>query len=310
MPYTAQFFSEKLNLPVEYFNPLRNLQLDNDLNREELAKVAHSLGEAVGLGLRNLAHCPVELNLMPKSSLKRQEFNQKKPYLAASVFCLIFIVFVYGWFYQRVATDKEQALEQLKAKVAPLQQSEQRLRDAVAVLKRAESEAIQFESWVRDRHHWAELLMAMREALIAVESKKKVEFGTPVGVWIERMIANSPDASGAGAGAGPAVPAAPAAVRPGRGGAAAAAGAAGGAKGSNDIASLTLTLSSVNLRSVRPEANTILAEAVAEEFRARGGFFSTNANDTKVTGEIVGSDTTNLTIRFNVTATLARPIKL
>src|SRR5881296_760466 len=30
MPYTAQFFSEKLNLPVEYFNPLRNLQIDPD----------------------------------------------------------------------------------------------------------------------------------------------------------------------------------------------------------------------------------------------------------------------------------------
>ncbi|HTL19016.1 MAG TPA: pilus assembly protein PilM, partial [Patescibacteria group bacterium] len=26
MPYTAQFFSEKLNLPVDYFNPLRNVQ--------------------------------------------------------------------------------------------------------------------------------------------------------------------------------------------------------------------------------------------------------------------------------------------
>src|SRR6266699_6861253 len=85
MPYTAQFFSEKLNLPVEYFNPLRNLQIDPDLLREELAKVAHSLGEVVGLGLRNLAHCPVELNLMPKSSLKRREFAQKKPYLVASV---------------------------------------------------------------------------------------------------------------------------------------------------------------------------------------------------------------------------------
>src|SRR6266699_5819188 len=85
MPYTAQFFSEKLNLHVEYFNPLRNLQIDPDLLREELAKVAHSLGEVVGLGLRNLAHCPVELNLMPKSSLKRREFAQKKPYLVASV---------------------------------------------------------------------------------------------------------------------------------------------------------------------------------------------------------------------------------
>ena len=25
MPYTAQFFAEKLNVPVEYFNPFRNV---------------------------------------------------------------------------------------------------------------------------------------------------------------------------------------------------------------------------------------------------------------------------------------------
>src|SRR6266702_4303909 len=87
MPYTAQFFSEKLNLPVDYFNPLRNVQFDPDLNLEELAKVAHCFGEVVGLGLRNLAHCPVELNLMPKSSVKQQQWRQKQPYVFASVFC-------------------------------------------------------------------------------------------------------------------------------------------------------------------------------------------------------------------------------
>src|SRR5437867_2201285 len=45
MPYTAQFFAEKLNLTeVEYFNPLRNVDLDASINREELAKYAHSFG--------------------------------------------------------------------------------------------------------------------------------------------------------------------------------------------------------------------------------------------------------------------------
>src|SRR3984885_14940294 len=80
MLYTSQFFAEKLNIPVEYFNPFRSVQLDPALDLEDLAKVAHAFGEVVGLGLRNMAQCPVELNLVPKSIRKRQEFDQRKPY--------------------------------------------------------------------------------------------------------------------------------------------------------------------------------------------------------------------------------------
>src|SRR6266852_792468 len=129
MPYTAQFFSEKLNVPVEYFNPFRNVQIDPALNLEELAKVAHSLGEAVGLGLRNLAHCPVELNLMPRSSLRRQEILKKQPYFVATVFSLFLVVFAYGLFYKKLAAAKTDALENLKVQTTPLKADEQTLEE-------------------------------------------------------------------------------------------------------------------------------------------------------------------------------------
>ena len=48
MPYTAQFFAEKLNVPVDYFNPLKNIEIGPAINLEEVARVAHSLGEVVG----------------------------------------------------------------------------------------------------------------------------------------------------------------------------------------------------------------------------------------------------------------------
>src|SRR5204862_7449295 len=50
MPYTAQFFAEKLNVPVEHFNPFRNVQIGPSVNLEELARVAHSPRQVVGLG--------------------------------------------------------------------------------------------------------------------------------------------------------------------------------------------------------------------------------------------------------------------
>src|SRR5438270_2261217 len=127
MPYTAQFFSEKLNVPVEYFNPFRNVQIDPALNLEELAKVPHSLGEVIGLGLRKLAHCPVELNLMPESTLKWQSFNQKKPYFIATVFSLVAGVLAIGFLFSKLAERKKQVLESLSAKAKPLRDNEQTL---------------------------------------------------------------------------------------------------------------------------------------------------------------------------------------
>ena len=326
MPYTAQFFSEKLNLPVEYFNPLRNLQIDESLSREELAKVAHSLGEAVGLGLRNLAHCPVELNLMPKSSLKRQEFNQKKPYLVASVFCLILVVFAFGWFYEQVATEKQKALDKLKPTVDQLKRDDQKTKDGVAALKRIQAEADNYFEWMEERLCWGELLTTFRDSLVSVEDKKDKEFNIPTGLWIERLtpvvptgylMASVPAGSfmqmAAQTAATPA--AAPAASR-GRGGAARNAAAKTSVGGSNQIDTLLLTCRSANLiflaktasKVLAKDANTVLAEALAEELRSRTNQFV--ADGTKVTGDIAGGDETNLTFTFQVTVKLARPMNL
>src|SRR5215475_1021616 len=119
MAYTAQFFAEKLNVPVEYFNPLRNVQIDPAINLEELARFAHSMGEVVGLGLRNLAHCPVELNLMPESTLKWQAFNQKKPYLIATVFSLVAVVAAMGFIFTQLADVRRKELDKTIEEVRP-----------------------------------------------------------------------------------------------------------------------------------------------------------------------------------------------
>src|SRR5438874_8109238 len=117
MAYTAQFFAEKLNVPVEYFNPLRKVEIDPSINLEELARVAHSLGEVVGLGLRNLAHCPVELNLMPESTLNWQAFNQKKPYFIATVLSLVAGVLAIGFLFDKLADVKNEQLKEVEPKV-------------------------------------------------------------------------------------------------------------------------------------------------------------------------------------------------
>ena len=60
----------------------------------------------------------------------------------------------------------------------------------------------------------------------------------------------------------------------------------------------------------KADANTILAESVAEEIRAHTNFFVGDPLITKPFGPIVNTDTTNLTISFEIEVKLVRPIRL
>ena len=327
MPYTAQFFSEKLNLPadaVEYFNPFRNVQIDPALNREELAKVAHSMGEVVGLGLRNLAHCPVELNLMPRSSIKRQQFNQKKPYFVSSVFCLVLMVVAMGWFYDKVARKKEEALVVLNQKVEPLQRNEQQLKSEVNKMKTADAEADQYISWMEDKFYWSTILTQLREVMMAVEAQQETALKAKIGVWIEKFSpllcgaatttappgpwlpdpAANPNLSASPTGEPNAPP--PPTSRVGKKKGASVAQATGGSLAGGEICKILLVCRAVDMTSLAAAANGGIAYAVNAEIGTRTNYF--DATGTALSGTL-SPDPTTYTFTFDITVKLRRPVK-
>jgi type IV pilus assembly protein PilM len=188
MPYTAQFFAEKLNIPVEYFNPLRNIQIDPSVDLEVLAKSAHVMGEVVGLGLRNLAHCPVELNLMPESTLRWQTFNQKKPYFIATVGSLVAVVFAVGLLFGRSASVKLNELETVQRDTAPMKSDEQRFRSSYRELEATSEQLATLQSWTEARYYWSDMFAELQRILILVEEAGRRQYGVEVGLWIEEFV--------------------------------------------------------------------------------------------------------------------------
>lgn len=188
MPYTAQFFAEKLNVPVEYFNPFRNVDIDPSVNLEELARVAHSLGEVVGLGLRNLAHCPVELNLMPESTLNWVQFNQKKPYFIFTAFCLVLVVFASSFIFKQLADIYRDEYNKLSREIEQPRHRKELFDKAMKELKNTKADAGQYASWMEGRYHWADVLAELHRVLIQVEAETGNKLRTPTGVWIEQFI--------------------------------------------------------------------------------------------------------------------------
>lgn len=187
MAYTREFFAEKLNVPVEYFNPFRNVQIAQGVAIEELEKVAHGFGEVVGLGLRNLAQCPVELNLVPKSIRSRQQFEQKKPYFIAAIFSLVLVVFAYGMFYGKISGVKQSSLDTLGAKLTPYEQSVNKLQEQENGVKATTNQIAKLVGYLQDKFYWPEALTQVRSVLTQVEDSRSQSINRPVGVWIEKF---------------------------------------------------------------------------------------------------------------------------
>jgi len=340
MPYTAQFFAEKLNVPVEYFNPVRNVQLDPAINLEELARVVHSLGEVVGLGLRNLAHCPVELNLMPESTLRWQSFNQKKPYFIATVFSMVAVIAAMGFLFEKLAGVKTDELQRVEKDVGPEETKEVKFKKAYGDLKKTQEEVAQVVGWMDDRYYWADVLSELRQVLMRAEQTTRNKLKTDAGVWIEQLVTAAPRPGGETIpglepGPGRAAPARPTSdafnkrygiQRPGlapappppaaapapAGGAAPGAGPARGkSKGdTNEIATLTLTFRAVSLRNVtgQADADKGIAYTVLQELQ-NSPLFDPNPLETRTDSEVNPDEQTG-TFTFRLIARLKRPLKL
>ena len=336
MAYSAEFFQEKLNLPVEYFSPFRNIQIDPSVNVEELEKSASFFGEVVGLGLRNIADCPVELNLLPKSSKARQDFNSKKPFLVAAAFVAAAGVWAAGLFYTKVAAVHREGLATISEKVEPLARVETSLKSEEVKLSEVHKQTDQLGAWLSERAYWPDILTEVRSILKATEAETSQKLGVPVGIWVDTFYSTEPPkpevaaaeddapkpmqmsrelmarygllpksavAGAEGGEAGGAAEGAPA------GGGAAAGGAAKpkSAASTNEVAVLNLSIRAVNLQKVKQEANGQIAYDLEKIAKASPLF---DASETQLSGNLEQVDDTTATFTFPLKLKLKRPIKL
>ena len=149
--------------------PFRNVQIDPAVNLEDLSRVAHSLGEVVGLGLRNLANCPVEMNLMPESTLRWQALNQKKPYFVATVFSLVLVAFAIGFLFQELAASKQAEIDRINPEGEAILSNKLIFNRLTTSCRSLKDEASQITSWLQAPVLLGDFLAELRSALIRAE---------------------------------------------------------------------------------------------------------------------------------------------
>ena len=110
LPFTPRFFSEKLRVPVEYFNPFQVVQLGADIDADTLRDFAHLFGELAGLALRHIGNPPISISLIPETVRKQHIFRMKRPFFYASAISLLAYLGITSWslHIQQDAIEKKQ----------------------------------------------------------------------------------------------------------------------------------------------------------------------------------------------------------
>lgn len=159
LPYIREFFQEKFpNMEVDYFNPLRNVTVADTANTEELARATHTLGELVGLALRALGNCPMELNLRPASVVKAEKRAAQRPYLIAAGFCILSAIGAWWQYYENAASQTETVTQKLKAAAAPLAKREKEIKDAQTEVDTLAKTIQPLAQLAQEREYWVNLL--------------------------------------------------------------------------------------------------------------------------------------------------------
>ncbi len=164
LPYTLEFFQEKLNLPVEYFNPVRNLAIGKGVDAETVQREGHLMGELVGLGLRGIGKSEINIDLVPAVVEQARAADRRKPFLIAAAAVLLGGMGAWAA-YQNIAANSAQDLARTMAEqrdaLAPEKAKIDALLKKEAALRQIASAYINVES---DHAFWMDLLAELRGA--------------------------------------------------------------------------------------------------------------------------------------------------
>ena len=164
LPYTLEFFQEKLNLPVEYFNPVRNLAIGKGVDATIVQREGHLMGELVGLGLRGIGKSEINIDLVPAVVEQARAADRRKPFLIAAAAVLLGGMGAWAAFQNfsaRSALDLSRTMAEQRDSLAPVKAEIDVLLQKEAALRQI---SMAFTGVESDHAFWMDLLAELRQA--------------------------------------------------------------------------------------------------------------------------------------------------
>ncbi|MEN9470202.1 MAG: type pilus assembly protein PilM [Verrucomicrobiota bacterium] len=156
--YIAEFFVEKLQARVEFFNPLKNVVVAEGALPEETPPSSYGLGELVGCALRGLGNCPMEIALTPPAVVQARIMARRIPNLALAAALLIAIPILWWFNASHRAALLEVETAPIIAEAQALQTASTGIDASLKEKKALDTEIAPFLLAAAERSAWSNIL--------------------------------------------------------------------------------------------------------------------------------------------------------
>ncbi len=157
LPFIREFFAEKLNLPVDYFNPFRNVTVANGATMDTVLTKGHMFGDLVGCALAGSGAVPVQIDLLPESVVKRRDLDSRKFNLVAALVLLTALLCAMGFYFSNGAVVAENHAEEINKKAETLAGFDKKIVSLEKEISSIDGDLNPYIEAIRHRAYWVRL---------------------------------------------------------------------------------------------------------------------------------------------------------
>ena len=185
LPYMDQFFADKFQVPVEYFNPFETIQVAPGAGLDlQSANQIVTLANSVGLALRHTGGAALEMNLLPPAIVARKAFRRRVPFFILSAAAILVTAFLWYRYADRRRVAYEEQKELIVERVGKLKQVENRLSTLTKKADAIQAQTDVLRAMAENRSVWQVMMEALRVSL-------------PDGAWIRSFKPDEVNGDGA-----------------------------------------------------------------------------------------------------------------
>lgn len=162
LPYTKEFFEEKLHLPVEYFNPVSAISVGKGVDTDKLGREAHLMGELIGLGLRGTGKSLINIDLVPTKVQAARTADKQKPFFIGAAALFLVGLATWGAMTTMAASKAAEELEGLTAQKDKLESIDNPIKSQFKKQAQLVALASQYTKAEDERTFWLDALQELK----------------------------------------------------------------------------------------------------------------------------------------------------